>query len=66
MGNLYTWADKVHSATSGRRVFGEEEVFRLMLDARDLVGWCLFEEGKRDIERLWSDWISILEEGEIL
>ena len=35
-------------------VADEEEVYRIVMAGRDLCGWCLCEEGKREIDALWE------------
>ncbi|KAI9724331.1 MAG: hypothetical protein M1812_000399 [Candelaria pacifica] len=65
MGNLYSWAETVILAVSNRGILSDEEVFRVVVSARDLVVWCLHEVGKTQIERLWKEWVAGREEGEI-
>ncbi|KAI9704365.1 MAG: hypothetical protein M1836_007228 [Candelina mexicana] len=65
MANLYSWADNVVSEASSQRVLTEEEVFGVVMSARDLASWCLCEMEKAEIERLWAWWVGMREEGEV-
>ncbi|KAI9821572.1 MAG: hypothetical protein M1832_003246 [Thelocarpon impressellum] len=58
MSNLYAWGEHLEqlvSITSPAPV-PDERVVRALFDARDLCAWCLCEEGKAEIERVWVAW----------
>ena len=54
MGNLYAWTDKVVGAVEGGVKLEDCQVYGVFMAARDLVSWTLWEEGKREIDRLWE------------
>ncbi|KAI9751681.1 MAG: hypothetical protein M1835_001190 [Candelina submexicana] len=45
------------TGNSQQRVLSDEEVFGVVMSARDLVSWCLCEKEKAEIERLWAEWV---------
>ncbi len=54
MGNLYSWGDRVLGATRVTDFLSDENVYTVVMAARDLVSWLLCEEGKREIDELWE------------
>ena len=69
MGNLYAWGERVvraaREAGAGESGVeeGVEEVWEVVMAARDLVAWLLCEEAKEEVWDVWRAWCGEREGG---